>query len=297
MTQQVTSSSTQKPGTRQRIGGIAHGFMRSLGPGKPAIAAHDLDTTMDQVAFDAADCRNCGASHTQLYCGSCGQKSAKRFCLGDIWGEIWQRGRLFELSLLQSGLRLLHSPGLVARDYVLGARKRHVHPVKLLLIAVTVLVLLLARTGYLTAGQTLLTEQMQLVVAWARWSFTLGLAALVLATSAVMHGRLGYNLVEQLVFAAYVQFVVITLNVLNLLPLLVMDAARWAAPWRQAAGWYMTPLELAVVAIACKQFFRLQWRSDGLRIVALLLVFHLCKKALVFGYAHLIQQVVLHQAV
>ena len=133
------------------------------------------------------------------------------------------------------------------------------------------------------------------VAAWARWSFSLGLLAVLAATWTVLRRRGGYNPVEHLVLAAYVQFVVIAANVLNLLPLLVLDASRWAAPWRQAASWYMTPLELAVVAVACKQFFHLRWRGDGWRIAMLLAVFFLCKKALLLAYGRLVYHVALAQ--
>jgi hypothetical protein len=59
----------------------------------------------------------------------------------------------------------------------------------------------------------------------------------------------------------------------------------------------MTPLELLVVALACKQFFRLSWRQrDLLRLAAVLVLFFITKKALLFGYGHFIQQVVLRHA-
>ena len=58
----------------------------------------------------------------------------------------------------------------------------------------------------------------------------------------------------------------------------------------------MTPLELALVGIACVQFFRLDWRRDAWRIAAALAVFFLAKKALLFAYGHFIQRVVLAHA-
>ena len=57
----------------------------------------------------------------------------------------------------------------------------------------------------------------------------------------------------------------------------------------------MTPLELAVVAVACKQFFHLRWRGDGWRIAMLLAVFFLCKKALLLAYGRLVYHVALAQ--
>ena len=268
------SIATQGQRWRQRVRQTTRNMLHGLVPPASAIRLAATDAVVDDAHFDAPVCRNCGTPRDTPHCGACGQKAAARFALRDVWQEFWESRRLFELSFLHAALRLARAPGRVAREYVLGARKRHVHPLKLLLVAVATLVLLLGHTGYLTAGQTELSGQMQVVAAWARWSFSLGLLA---------------------VLAAYVQFVVIAANVLNLLPLLVLDASRWAAPWRQAASWYMTPLELAVVAVACKQFFHLRWRGDGWRIAMLLAVFFLCKKALLLAYGRLVYHVALAQ--
>ena len=281
---------------RNRIRDTTRDMLRGLVPRGSAIQLAQTDAPVDDAHFAAALCRNCGIERHTPHCGACGQKVVARFSLQDVGSEAWQSWRLFELSLLHAALRLARAPGLVAREFVLGARKRHVHPLKLLLFAVALLVVLLDRTGYLTAGQTQLSVQMQLVADWARWSFSVGLFAVLVATRAVLRRRLDYNIVEHLVLALYVQFVVIAANVLNLLPLLVLDAARWAAAWRQASAYYMTPLELAIVGIACAQFFRLDWRRDGLRIAAVLVVFFLAKKALLFAYGRFIQQVVLAHA-
>ena len=281
---------------RERIRATTRDMLRGLVPGGSAIRLAQTDAPLDDAYFEAALCRNCGIERTTSHCGACGQKAVARFSLRDVGDEAWQSWRLFELSFLHAGLRLARAPGLVAREYVLGARKRHVHPLKLLLFAVALLVMVLDRTGYLTAGQTALSAQMQLVSSWARWSFSLGLFAVLIATLLVMRRRLHYNLVEHLVLALYVQFVVIAANLVNLLPLLLLDSARWAAPWRHASAYYMTPLELLIVGVACMQFFRLHWRRDALRIAAVLAVFFLAKKALLFAYARFIQQVVLAHA-
>lgn len=281
---------------RTRIRATTRDMLRGLVPRGSAIRLAQTDAPLDDAHFEAALCRNCGIERHMPHCGACGQKAVARFSLRDVGDEAWQSWRLFELSFLHAALRLASAPGLVAREYVLGARKRHVHPLKLLLFAVALLVVVLDRTGYLTAGQTTLSAQMRLVSDWARWSFSLGLFAVLVATRTVLRRRLDYNLVEHLVLALYAQFVVVAANLLNLVPLLFLDAAHWAAPWRQASAHYMTPIELAIVGIACAQFFRLDWRRDALRIAAVLAVFFLAKKALLFAYGRFIQQVVLAHA-
>lgn len=283
-----TSRTPRGPLLRQRLRSGTRDLLRALVPPASAVALAGSDTRSDDAHFRAPVCRNCGAPRDQPHCGACGQGAVGRLSSRDVLVEFWQSRRLFEMTWLHAALRLARAPGQVAREYVLGARKRHMHPLKLLLLAVTALVLLLGRTGYLTAGQTELSGPMQLVANWARWSFSLGLVATLAATWCVLRRRLGYNPVEHLVLAVYVQSVVIAANAINLLPLLALDPARWAGPWRQASAWYMTPLELGVVAVAACQFFRLHWRRDAMRIAAVLGVFHLTKKALLLGYARLI---------
>lgn len=267
-------------------------MLRGLVPGDSAIVMAQTDAQLDNAHFEEAVCRNCGMVRTEPHCGACGQAAVRRFSLRDVWEEFWQTFRLFELPFLQAALRLARSPGLVAREYVLGARKRHVHPLKLLLFAVGLLLLVLEKTGYLTAGQTQLSAQMQQVVAWSRWSFSLGLFAAFGASWLLFRRRLHYNLTEHLVLALYLQFVVVAANLINLLPLLLLDAGHWAASWRAATEWYMTPVELAIVAMAWMQFFRMNWRSHGVRIALGLLLFWLLKKGLLFAYGRLIVRVV-----
>ena len=58
--------------------------------------------------------------------------------------------------------------------YLLGELRRNltseIYAISSLLLLISVLVVVLDRTGYLTAGQTTLSAQMQLVSDWARWS-------------------------------------------------------------------------------------------------------------------------------
>lgn len=281
---------------RERMRETTHAMLRGLVPGDSAIAIASTDAPVAADHFEEAVCRNCGSVRSEPYCGACGQGAVRRFSFRDVLAEFWQGWRLFEIAFLHAALRLARAPGLVAREYVLGARQRHVHPLKLLLFAVGLLVLVLDRTGYLTAGQTQLSPQMQQVAAWSRWSFSLGLFAALGATLLVFRGRLRYNPTEHLVLALYVQFVVVAANLLNLLPLLCLDATRWAAPWRTASSAYMTPVELAIVAFAWQQFFRLRWRSHVPRIAIALAAFWLLKKTLLFAYGRVIVQVVLAQA-
>ncbi len=263
-------------------------MLKGLVPQDSAIRLANTDEAITAEHFAAALCRNCGAAREAAFCGECGQKAVTRFGVGDLWQEIWQQWRVFEKSIVHAAIRLILQPGTVAREYVLGARKRHVHPLTLLLFSVGALLLLLDRTGYLTSGQTDLQGAMKIVVAWSRWSFSLGLFAVIVATWCMFRRRLGYNPVEHLVLAVYVQTLIVAANALHLLPLLFLDTAHWVPLWRKAALWTMSPVEWAIVAMACHQFFRLDWRTDAWRIALALAGYVATKKLLLLAYGRVV---------
>jgi hypothetical protein len=267
---------------------VLRGSEPTPGPVEPSARAFD-------APFEQPVCRNCGAPRERPWCAECGQGAVGRLSISDVLREFWQRSRWFESAHLRAALRLARGPGHVAREYVLGARKRHVHPLKLLLVAVAVLAWLLAESHYLTAGQDELSREMATLVSWSRWSFTLGLFAALFASLLVYPRRRRTNPTEHLVLATYVQAVILSANALNLLPLLFLDTARWVPCWRMASGWYMWPVELLILGIAFTQFFLLDLTRTAarVRLAVALATFVMAKKALLLGYGHLIVQFVL----
>lgn len=248
------------------------------------------DIPVDDAWFAAPLCRNCGAPIDTPHCGQCGQKAATRFAWRDIGSETWDRLRLFEMSSVRTVVRLLLSPGRVARDYVMGRRAAHMHPLKLLVALVAVLVLILAANQYFGhygyAGRDSDVDKMaQRVMAYANWSFSLGIIAIFLGGWLLFRGRLGYNAIEQAILAIYCQNLVLALIILNLLPTLI-----WRTPdfimWHKAASRYYVPtIKLLIVGRAYKQFFLLTWRSDWLKLLSACLIFAALNWALLRVYA------------
>jgi hypothetical protein len=85
--------------------------------------------------------------------------------------EAWERFRWFEWSTIRNALRVLPQPGTMAREYVLGQRKDHPHPLTLLFLSIGFLLIVLGHTDYLRP--TLPSEAAQrmyaLVTGWRRW--------------------------------------------------------------------------------------------------------------------------------
>ncbi|WP_313919323.1 DUF3667 domain-containing protein [Tahibacter sp.] len=260
-----------------------------------------MNTTAEPVLpsagyFTIAVCRNCAAPLHGPHCSQCGQKKAARIGTASLRREIWEKLRVFELDHLQSALRLLAGPGCVAREYVLGVRKRHTHPLKLLLLAIAVLLVVLAQTRYLHSSNVQVSKVMETVRKYAEWSFSLGLAAIWLASLAGFHRSRGYNATEHLVLALYAHFLIILANIANQLPLLLLRSPAWLAGHKQWSGWYMDAVELGIVQLALSQFFLVDLRRHWWRLALAGITFVVAKTLLLYLYALALVKLVLARA-
>lgn len=241
---------------------------------------------MPAIDFDAPHCRNCGTPFASAYCGGCGQKRALRLGSRDLMHETWTRWRLFEADSLQTAWELLSAPGRVAREYVLGMRRHHFHPLKLLLVAIALLALALSRVDYLQShrfGEV--NEAMTLVTRYANWSFSLGIVAIFAASMLVFPRRLNYRPIEHLVLAAYCHALILLLSVVNLTPLLFNPSPEFVQQHRLASSYYLFAIKAIVVAFAFKQFFVVDLRRRGWQLLLAVLVFVAINWALVRLYA------------
>jgi hypothetical protein len=245
--------------------------------------------------FAAPLCRNCGATLDTPFCAQCGQPRAKRFGVAAVGSEAWQNWRWFELDTLRSALRLIAKPGTVAREFVLGARKKHVHPLKLLLVAIGLLLLVLAQSRYLDSADANLSRVMALVRDYAKWSFSLGIVAIFSASMLVFRRRLGHNATEHLVLATYIHFLIVAASVINLLPTLVWHTPAFLAAHKAASTIYMNFVEAAIVMLALRQFFLIELPREAWRLLLAGLAFAAIKWLLLRLYAMALVKIVIAQ--
>lgn len=182
---------------------------------------------------------------------------------------------------------------MVAREFVMGRRTEHMHPLKLLVVLVAALVLMLAVNQYFGvyrfSGRNEEVERMaQRVVAYANWSFSLGIIAIFAGSWTVLHRRLGYNAIEHAVLAIFVQDVILIVILINMLPTLVWRDAAFVVQHKLASSWYLPVIKLGIVLLAYKQFFGLSLRRDWLRLILAGAVFAGLSWLLVRAYAHAI---------
>lgn len=245
--------------------------------------------------FDAAICRNCGAPLHARYCYACGQKKAERLGGRHLRDEAWEKIRWFEADMAKSALKVVLRPGRVAREYVLGQRKSHTHPLKLLLAAIVVLLVVIARTDYLGSDDETLSRALELVQSWSKWSFSLGILAVLIASNIVFWSRHGFNLIEHLVLATYTHFVIIVASIVNMAPLLVRTSPELLESHRYYTGHYMGFVEAGIVFFAFGQFFAIDWRHQWWWPAIGAAVFYVTKEGLFYLYARAVIRIVLAQ--
>ena len=170
----------------------------------PPIPGHSTAAVSDAL-FDTDCCLNCGTRLVGPFCAACGQKKAGRIGVKTVRSEAWSRFRWFEWDTVRSAFGLVGRPGTIARQYVLGMRQDHMHPLTLLLLAIGVLVVVLGQTDYLApASPSEAAKRMYaLIREYSNWSFSLGIVAVFVSAVIVFYGRLGYNLTEILALSIY----------------------------------------------------------------------------------------------
>lgn len=265
--------------------------------GAPAVSAGPSDTRfrLTDSWFEAPICRNCGALLDAAYCQSCGQGRAERFGGTHLRREAWEKVRWFEAEMAKAAFNVAIRPGKVARAYVLGERKKHVHPFKLLLAAIVLLLVTISWTGYLASSDATLNKAIALVQSYSKWSFSLGILAVFIASTIVFWRSQAFNWVEHLVLATYTHFVIIAANIINLSPLMIRSSPELVARHREISGWYMGWVEAGIVFLALGQFFDIDWRRHWWRPAVGAAVFYAAKEGLLYLYARAVIRIVLAQ--
>ncbi len=243
--------------------------------------------------FDAPICRNCDAPLTTPHCAKCGQKAARRLSLTDIARESWERIRLFEKHSVTTLWRLITSPGLVASDYVRGKRTSQMHPLKLLVALVAILLVVLSASQYFQhfafAGRNGDVKRMAArVVAYGNWSFTLGIVAIFLGSWIGFGRRLDYNPTEHAVLAICCQNLILAFVIVNLLPTLVWHDPQFVLLHKQASSYYLYLVKLGIVVLAYMQFFRLKLARDWPRLALAAVIYVVASWSLLRLYAAVI---------
>lgn len=242
------------------------------------------DTRASAPPFTAGHCLNCGDPRLDAYCPRCGQGRVGRLGLNALWAETWTRWRVFEFSLVQALWQVLRRPGRVALEYVQGARRRHVHPLKLWLFVAALQLLVVQRSGYLDAEGVELGAALALIQTWSNFAFAIGGLALWLASVLVM--KRGYTLAEHAVLAAYAHSLVLAVATLLKLPVLFLRSPEFLALHQTLAPHAQDLVGALALGVAARQFFGLRGLGGLLHLLPLLAAFLCVKWLLLRGFGH-----------
>lgn len=153
----------------------------------------------------AVTCGNCGnpADAEHAFCGRCGQKLATgRLSLHAIGHDLVHLIAHVDRSAFSLVRLLLTQPGVVARNYVQGMRKRYFGPFAFLFVAVAVTSAAVAFSGF----EAVMSDSPNKVGEFLQHHVNIVMFAevpLLAAFSRLLDGRGGRNLAEHLVLAAY----------------------------------------------------------------------------------------------
>jgi len=154
----------------------------------------------------AQHCLNCGAALTGLerFCAGCGQRTdTTRLSMRDVARDLLHSFVNIERSPLSFAWALLARPGIVAREYIEGKRRRYYGPFATLTVLVGATALAINLTGYQVLARdgfgALSTDLLQ------RHFNLLQLAQLPLlgCACAILFRAARLNLFEHMVLAAY----------------------------------------------------------------------------------------------
>jgi len=158
-----------------------------------------------------------------IYCPACGQKSeTRRLKLQEILVDAWTQFSDIDRGFFRLLRDLVTQPGIVAREYIGGKRKKYFAPLNFYLIVGTVLIVIMNLTGRIydaahpdsPAAVTRPEKMMQSVYKlrqekvdafWAQYSdlVSIGAAPLLSLFFWLFYRRAGFNYAELLVASLY----------------------------------------------------------------------------------------------
>lgn len=161
-------------------------------------------------------CKNCGNTFEGKYCNQCGQKiTADRFTLKEILHNFFHNFTHLDTGILYLAKELYIKPGIVAKEYIQGKRKKYFNPLQYLIIVVAVSMFITIKFNILGPtpdpanlvspdNSVRFAAQMQNFF-YKNFNLVLFLSVPVSALfSWIFFKRSGYNYAENLIFNAFI---------------------------------------------------------------------------------------------
>jgi hypothetical protein len=221
----------------------------------------------------STQCANCGYAlgRHDSFCVNCGQKAdTHRLDMHHIWHDLVHAFTHADKGLLLLIRELALRPGLVAREYVAGKRKKYFNPFTFLLLMVGVATFVTA-TFNLMAMQPGMEKNpgVQLVTRYYNFIVLLGVPLMALF-SWLLYRKDRFNFAENLVFTAFTTGFSIMFHLLIFTPLVLLFRSHYFIVLYSYTG-----LMALYYIFACLQFFSGNRVSVALRALLIAVARHL----------------------
>jgi hypothetical protein len=239
-------------------------------------------------------CKNCSAEMHSRFCPDCGQKSdTHRISVGHVLHEGFHSVTHTDKGFLLLIVALLTKPGIVAREYLEGKRKKYFNPVTFLVVTSALFYFVSSLTGYMDAlsggNRSVSGEAMPAFVRDAfyiathsgKWLLLLLIVPLMALISWLLFIRRGYNYAEHFVLNSFIA------GQAALFRLIVMIPLAYVIPLSIGFQNYLIfePIYLFYLGLAYYQFFKEHAGWIVVKTVLTRLLFLVLFWALIFLFA------------
>ncbi|MCC6280489.1 MAG: DUF3667 domain-containing protein [Saprospiraceae bacterium] len=192
-------------------------------------------------------CQNCETAFEGKFCHQCGQKAnVKRITFRSVFSDLIKKITFWDKGLMYTTVRLLKSPGKMARGYLNGHRVNFTKPLNYILIVVAVSVLVFPRKDLDQAMSGIAQNSRALTPGYMDWVFSnisliyLMMIPMLAVVSKWFNRKADVNYAEHFVFYCYlmagctiitIPFTIVSnifhINALTLNPLGIVQYACW----------------------------------------------------------------------
>lgn len=231
------------------------------------------------------NCQNCSTALVGDYCHTCGQKSlTKRLTIKSVVLDFFHALTHADKGFLRLVKTLVRQPGIAAREYVEGKRKRYFNPLTFLVICAAIHFYFTTQTGYFDAVQqyaaegSLRHEINEFMDNNLKAIDIFILTPLIALYSWLLFRKPKYNLAEHLVLQSFVLGQGLLIRVMIFVPLFVLFP-EWAR--LNAMVFQLTLLTYLIVAY--RQFFRQHTAVTILKGIAIMIMYISTFWAILYG--------------
>lgn len=224
-------------------------------------------------------CKNCQAPTSGAYCAACGQQThIHRITMGHLGHEVTHALTHADKGFLLLIKELLTRPGVVAREYLAGKRKKYFNPFTFLVITSALYAFISYKSGYSIAmvapdsaasnRSPYYQEVMEVVVQNGKLLMLILIVPLFAILSWLFSIRSRFNLSENFVLQAFVVGQINVVRVLIFIPAFLIAPAtiRWNIYVYEA-------LFALYLTVTYHQFFQNKWIFAFLKAIVVYFLF------------------------